>query len=116
MPPAGASKGVDRLKSAVGCRVDCRFVVWFVAGNWDAQQGENAGISRLFSIPFFLRQRKQQEILKNVKSKNSRPDLCLQVFRGSLPNFVAAALPGLISFMEVNAYGRKEDAEPKEAD
>lgn len=50
MPPVGASKGMGRLKSAVCCRDNCRFVVGFVAGEWDAKGAGNAGKIRIPSL------------------------------------------------------------------
>jgi len=41
-----------------------------------------------------------KEIKENQERKNREPDIRLQVFRGSLPDFVAAGFVRLNSFME----------------
>ena len=42
----------------------------------------------------------------NLKSKNNRSDIRLQVLRCPLPDFVAVSFARLISFIEADAYAK----------
>ncbi len=91
MPPAGTSEGVDRLKMAVCCRDGCQLVAGFVAGDfpvWIQEKPVNKGY---FNIIFISGNESNEIFQENSQSKIYRPDGSLQVFRGSLPDFVAGA-------------------------
>ena len=91
MPPVGASEGVDRIKSAVCCRDGCQLVAGFVAGDFPVWMREKP-VNKAFSNIYFFSGNESNEIFQeNSQSKIYRPDGSLQVFRGSLPDFVAGA-------------------------
>jgi hypothetical protein len=91
MPPAGTSEGVDRLKMVVCCRDGCHLVAGFVAGDFPVWIREKP-VSKGYFNSLFISGNESNEIFQeNSQSKIYRPDGSLQVFRGSLPDFVAGA-------------------------
>ena len=91
MPPVGASEGVDCLKMAVCCRDSCQLVAGFVAGDFPVWMREKP-VNKAFSNIYFFSGNESNEIFQeNLESKICRSDDSLQVFRGSLPDFVAGA-------------------------
>ena len=80
MPPDGIPEGVGKVKQEVCCRAGCRFVAGFVAGQRIAGIAGNATITRFFQSLHFPDNESNKSIKENMKNKNSRPDICLQVF------------------------------------
>lgn len=66
MPPVGASEGVDRLKTAVCCRVGCHLVAGFVSGDFPVWIREKP-VNKDILIYLYLRQRKQRDFSRKFK-------------------------------------------------
>lgn len=80
MPPAGASEGVDRLTRTVCCRDGCQLVAGFVADKFMVLIWKRP-INKGFLLSIYVSGNESNEILQeNLKSKNYKPDDCLQVF------------------------------------
>lgn len=91
MPSDGVSQGMDRLKQAVCCRDGCQSVAGFVAGDFWVWIREKP-VNPAFSISVSISGNESNEILQeNSQSKICGSDGSLQVFGGSLPDFVAGA-------------------------
>ncbi len=85
---------------SVGCRVDCYFVVGFVAGKSASLLPGNADIYRLCCYFLTTDNESNKKFKENRKSKNNKPDIRLQVLWCPLPDFVADSLCSAF-FMEV---------------
>ncbi len=85
---------------SVGCRVDCYFVVGFVAGKSASLLPGNADIYRLCCYFLTTDNESNKKFKENRKSKNNKPDIRLQVLRCPLPDFVVVSFC-LALFMEV---------------
>ena len=109
MPPVGASEGVDRLKMAVCCRDGCHLVAGFVAGDFPVWIREKPVIRDILIFIIISGNESNEIFQENSQSKICRPDGSLQVFRGSLPDFVAGCCRPACLSMEV-AYGKKQAA------
>ena len=91
MPPAGTSEGVERVKMVDCCRDGCHLVAGSVAGDFPVWIREKP-VSKGYFNSLFISGNESNEIFQeNSQSKIYRPDGSLQVFRGSLPDFVAGA-------------------------
>ena len=85
---------------SVGCRVDCYFVVGFVAGKSASLLPGNADIYRLCCYFLTTDNESNKKFKENRKKKNNKPDIRLQVLWCPLPDFVADSLCSAF-FMEV---------------
>ena len=90
---------------SVGCRAGCHFVVGFVAGKSASLLPGNADIYRLCCYFLTTDNESNKKFKENRKSKNNKPDIRLQVLRGSLPDFVADSLC-LALFMHTGANAK----------
>ncbi len=80
MPSAGTSAGVDRLTRTVCCRDGCQLVAGFVSDKFMVLIWKRP-INKGFLLSIYVSGNESNEILQeNLKSKNYKPDDCLQVF------------------------------------
>ncbi len=90
-----------------GCRSGCCFVAAFVAGGCAALlSGEPLILGEFYYCLYFHDNESNEESKENIRSKNNRPDIRVQVLRCPLPDFVAVSFARLISFMEADAYAK----------
>ena len=94
------------------------FCCRFVAGEYAALLFRKPLIlGEFYYCLYFYDNESNEKLKENLKSKNNRPDIRLQVLRCPLLDFVAVFLCLAISFMEANAYAerfRKEERETGE--
>ena len=94
------------------------FCCRFVAGEYAALLFRKPLIlGEFYYCLYFYDNESNEKLKENLKSKNNRPDIRLQVLRCPLLDFVAVFLCLAISFMEVSAYAerfRKEERETGE--
>ncbi len=97
-----------------GCRAGCCFVVGFVAGKSTALLSRKPLIlGEFYYCLYFYDNESNEDSKENIKSKNNRPDIRLQVLRCPLPDFVAVSLSGLFHLwrqmlMQENKEKKKE--------
>ena len=107
-PAVGASEGVAGVILYAGCRAGCCFVARFVAGKSAALLFRKPLIlGGFYYCLYFYDNESNEDSKENIKSKNNRPDIRLQVLRCPLLDFVVVFLCLAISFMEVSAYAEK---------
>ena len=79
-----------------GCRAGCCTVARFVAGGGAALlSGKPLILGEFCYCLYFHDNESNEESKENIRSKNNRPDIRLQVLRCPLPDFVAVSFAGL---------------------
>jgi len=91
------------------------FCCRFVAGEYAALLFRKPLIlGEFYYCLYFYDNESNEKLKENLKSKNNRPDIRLQVLRCPLLDFVAVFLCLAISFMEASAYAEKFRKEERE--